>query len=245
MSNSGEDKAMLKRVPKKARKKPGSFEDRFVRQLAILSEGNGDSVTNAALIKALDWPKERYNNIKNKLLDKGIIGRATGHGGKVKLLYATQDTETSNALGAFISYSHADKDIHKELRNHLKPLEHIGLIDTWSDLEIAPGDEWERKISTKLEEAHIIILLISIDFINSNYCYDQEMARAMERHQEGSAVVIPIIARQCLWHQAPFGKLEALPEKGKAIVSFANRDDALTSVSEGIRKLAEGLRATI
>jgi TIR domain-containing protein len=236
---------MLKKIPRKVRKKPGSFEDRFIRQLSALCEGEGDAVTNSELMKALDWPKERYNNIKIKLLDKKLIARATGHGGKVRLLRAAPDNDPPNALNAFISYSHVDKEIQVQLRNHLKPLNHIGLIDSWSDLEIAPGDEWERKISTKLEEAHIIILLISIDFINSHYCYDEEMARAMERHQEGSAVVIPVIARQCLWHQAPFGKLEALPEKGKAIVSFANPDDALMSVAEGIRKLAEALQNKI
>jgi hypothetical protein len=239
------EERMLNKLPKKGRKKPGSFEDRFVRQLSLLADSKDDAVTNSAMMKALDWPKDRYDKIKHKLWREKIIGRATGQGGKVRLLNAATDAGTSNALSAFISYSHVDKEIHKELLNHLTPLVNIGLIDTWSDLEIAPGDEWEKKISIKLEAADVIILLISIDFINSKYCYDKEMTRAMERHYEGSAVVIPVIARQCLWHHAPFGKLEALPEKGKAIVSVANRDDALTLVSEGIRKLAEGLRNKI
>jgi hypothetical protein len=87
----------------------------------------------------------------------------------------------------------------------------------------------------------IILLLISIDFINSEYCYDTEMERAMERHQKGEARVIPIILRSCLWQYAPFAKLQALPKDAKAVQSWSDRDEALTDIVDGIGKVAEEL----
>jgi hypothetical protein len=76
-----------------------------------------------------------------------------------------------------------------------------------------------------LEAADIIILMISVDFINSRYCYDVELKRAMERHESGEAKVIPVIARQRIWHHAPFGKLQALPKDAKAVSTWLDRDN--------------------
>ena len=105
-----------------------------------------------------------------------------------------------------------------------------------------PGDEWEEEISERLEEADIILLLISIDFINSNFCYDVELERALERHKDGAARVIPVILRSCHWQQTPFAKLQALPKEAKAVCSWLDRDEAFTDIAEGIRKVAEELR---
>ena len=78
---------------------------------------------------------------------------------------------------------------------HLEPLKRLNLIETWSDRELDAGDEWVREISDNLESANIVLLLVSIDFINSEYCYDIELERALELHAEGSAVVVPVILR--------------------------------------------------
>jgi hypothetical protein len=84
-------------------------------------------------------------------------------------------------------------------------------------------------------------LHISIDFINSSYCYDIELERAVERHAAGEARVIPIILRPCMWHQTPFSKLQALPKDARAVSLWADRDEVLVSVAEGIRAVAEQL----
>jgi hypothetical protein len=82
-----------------------------------------------------------------------------------------------------------------------------------------------------------------MDFINSEYCYDKELSRAMERHNKEKAVVIPVIARDCLWKALPFGQIQALPKAGKAIATWDDRDAALADVAEGIRQVASSIRA--
>jgi hypothetical protein len=84
-----------------------------------------------------------------------------------------------------------------------------------------------------------VLLLVSIDFISSAYCYDIEMDRALERHEAGEARVIPIILRGCLWQYAPFSKHQALPKDAKAVSAWADQDEALTDVADGIRRVAE------
>jgi hypothetical protein len=149
---------------------------------------------------------------------------------------------TSERLKIFISYSHVDEELKKELVKHLEPLRHREMIEEWHDRKITAGKEWSEEISKELSSADIILLLISIDFINSEYCYGTEMERAMELHQKGEARVIPIILRNCLWQYTPFAKLQALPKDAKAVQSWSDRDEALTDIVGGIGRVAEELR---
>jgi hypothetical protein len=123
----------------------------------------------------------------------------------------------------------------------LKPLQRGHLIDFWDDRDITAGSEWEREISEHLNTAQIILLLISPDFLASDYCYGTEMQRAMERHESGEAHVIPIILRPVFWQTSPFGKLQALPINAKPVVSptWNNWDEAFFDIAEGIRKVVE------
>jgi hypothetical protein len=114
-------------------------------------------------------------------------------------------------------------------------LKREGTIETWHDRRITAGDEFAGVIDKRIEEAHLILLLVSADFLNSNYCYDVEMKRAMERHAAGEARVIPIILGHCDWHPAPFGKLLAAPKDGKPIVSWPDLDEAFVDVVRQIR----------
>ncbi len=101
-----------------------------------------------------------------------------------------------------------------QLEVQLSMLKRQGAIETWHDRRIGAGQEIDGAISGNLEEADIILLLVSPDFLASDYCYDREMIRAMERHHAGDAIVIPVILRACDWHPAPFGKLNATPPDG-------------------------------
>lgn len=117
----------------------------------------------------------------------------------------------------------------------------MNLIADWHDRKIEAGDTWGQAISENLEKAEIVVLLVSIDFINSKYCYDIEMDAALDRQAEGLVTVIPVIARSCLWKSTRFAPFQALPTDGKAIATWPDRDEALSVVAEGIRKVAEGL----
>jgi len=132
--------------------------------------------------------------------------------------------------------------LRNELETHLKLLQRQGLIETRHDRKIEAGDEWKRKIDENLERAEIILLLVSARFIASEYCYAIEMKRALEKHDNKEAVVIPVIVRDVDLRDAPFAKLQYLPTDGKAITTWRNKDSAWRNVAEGIRKVAEGMR---
>lgn len=142
----------------------------------------------------------------------------------------------------FFSYSHQDEGLRNELEKHLSLLKRQGVIDIWSDHRIGPGEELGGEIDRHLESANIILLLVSPDFLNSDYCYDIEMKRAMERHEHGETRVIPVILRPCDWQSAPFGKLKAIPSDGKPVTKHQTLDDAFLDVARAIRGVAQQLR---
>jgi TIR domain len=137
----------------------------------------------------------------------------------------------------FISYSHKDDALRAELDKHLALLRREGAIELWSDHRILPGSEFDKDIAEVLEAAQIILLLVSADFLASDYCFGIEMHRAMERHDAGEAVVVPVILRACDWHHSPFKHLNALPSGGREIAKWASPDDAFLDVVQGLRKL--------
>jgi len=148
------------------------------------------------------------------------------------------------AVRLFISYSHRDDSIRKELESHLKIMQRQGLVQMWSDRRITAGDDWKGQIDKNLENADIILLLISSDFIASDYCYEKEMTRALERETKGEAKLIPVIIRDVSWKTAPFGRLHALPTDGKAVELWEHKDSAWRSVSEGVEEVVRALRVS-
>jgi len=153
-------------------------------------------------------------------------------------------------ISIFFSYAHEDEALRDKLAKHLKLLERQKVIQQWHDRRILAGTEWKGQIDHHLESAQIILLLLSSDFLASDYCYDLEMRRALERHEAGEARVIPIVLRPAdnLW-KSPFGKLQALPTDGKAVTLWANEDEAFANIARGIRLTAEawqrGERGTV
>ncbi len=150
----------------------------------------------------------------------------------------------TKGLTVFISYSHADESLKNDLVKHSEPLRRLGLIDAWHDRKPKPGDEWDKVISSNLKKAQIILILVSIDFINSKYCYDVELEEALDRHTNEEAKVIPIVLRICLWQHTPFAKLQSLPRDGRAVALWPDRDEAFVNVAEGVRQAASDLLDT-
>lgn len=138
----------------------------------------------------------------------------------------------------FFSYSHADEALRDQLERQLSILKRQGVIETWHDRRIGAGEEIDDAISKNLMSADVILLLVSPDFIASDYCYDREMMVAMERHERGEAIVIPVILRACDWHGAPFGKLNATPPDGRPITQAVDRDQAFLEVAKAVRGAA-------
>lgn len=144
-------------------------------------------------------------------------------------------------IRVFLSYSHSDENYRDELAKHLKILQRQGIIETWHDRCLLPGDEWASGIDENLRSADIILLLVSVDFINSEYCFELEMNEALARHDRGEAVVIPVILRPCHWMGLPFGKLQAATREGKPVEKYPNYDEAFLEIIQGIEKVAKNI----
>jgi hypothetical protein len=138
----------------------------------------------------------------------------------------------------FISYSHADEELRRQLDVHLAALQRQGVVDVWHDRKIRAGEEFANEIDGALSTANIMLLLVSADFINSDYCFSIEMTEALRRHERHDAVVIPVILRACDWHDLPFGKLRATPTDGKPVRLFADLDSAFLEVVRDIKAAA-------
>ena len=147
----------------------------------------------------------------------------------------------SGPLNIFISYAHEDEKLCQSLLKHLSQLRREG-VHGWYDRQIAAGTEWAGRIDEHLNSADLILLLISKDFLDSQYCYDVEMARALELHEQKQARVVPVILRPCDWKNSPFSKLNALPQSGKPVVDWKTRDHAFLNVVEGLRLVVAELR---
>ncbi len=145
----------------------------------------------------------------------------------------------ADKLKVFYSYSHKDEHLRDQLESHLSLLKRQGFIEQWHDRKIGAGNDWKGVIDENLEKADIVLLLVSSDFLASDYCFDIELNRAMDRHEKGQARVVPIILRACDWTDSPFGGLQALPKDGKAISSWSNIDEAFTDVAKGLRQVVK------
>jgi hypothetical protein len=142
-------------------------------------------------------------------------------------------------VSIFLSYSHRDEALRDQLASHLKVLNRQGIITEWHDLEIRAGSIWRSEISEYFDNADIILLLISSDYLASDYVFDIEMKRAITRHEAGEAVVIPIILRACDWSSTPFSKLQVFPKNGKPITSWQDIDEAFLDIAKGISLAAQ------
>jgi TIR domain len=142
-------------------------------------------------------------------------------------------------LRVVLSYAHRDEKLREELNKHLSTLRRSAVIKSWDDRKILPGSEFGAEIDLRLTEAEIVLLLVSPDFMNSDYCYCREMRLALRRHARMQARVIPIIMRPVDWLKTPIGDLLALPKDGKPVTTWHRRDEAFLDITKGIRRVAE------
>jgi tetratricopeptide (TPR) repeat protein len=140
-------------------------------------------------------------------------------------------------------YARKDERLRGELDTHMAVLRGEGVISLWHDRMILPGQEWHNVITENLKASRVFLLLVSPDFLASDYIQNTEMDYALKMHDEGQGVVIPIILRKCQWNRTRLKHLQALPKDGKPITLWSDRDTAWTDVAEGIRRLVDDLRA--
>lgn len=142
----------------------------------------------------------------------------------------------------FYSYAHEDEKLRDELDGHLALLRRKGVIRPWHDRGIVPGQRWGEEIDAQLTRADLILLLVSMDFLNSDYIWSKELATALDRAERGDASVVPVLLRAVDIEDAPFAKLQGLPTDLRPVTSWPNRDEAWTDVAKGIRRTVEAIQ---
>jgi len=180
--------------------------------------------------------RQRLNS--SGLVTNGISNKVINEKGKhVAAPEIPTTTKNEDKVYLFYSYSHDDERSRKRLEKHLSLLRRTGVIEDWHDRKIPPGAEINKEIDENLKKSQIILLLVSENFMNSDYAYDIEVKAALKKHESGEAIVIPIILDYIDWHDAPFGKLNALPRDGIPITSrkWKNQNEAFAEVILGIR----------
>ena len=153
---------------------------------------------------------------------------------------AMRDENRQLPVKAFVSYSHQDLAHLKSLRSHLSPLVRLQKLQLWDDRDIEAGEEWLPEILQQLEQADIVLCLVSPDFVNSDFCYLQEFQAALDAHRCGEKSVVPIMLRKTDWQDLPLAAIQGAP--GEWINSAADQDGAWCRVSERLRPVIEAAR---
>ncbi|HIK03555.1 MAG TPA: TIR domain-containing protein [Trichormus sp. M33_DOE_039] len=151
-------------------------------------------------------------------------------------------------LKVFISYAHKDEAFKDELVTMLASMQRRGIIDAWQDRRIEPGDEWYQAIQTAMNECDLAVLLVSKNFLASRFINDKEVPQLLKRRKAEGMRVIPIIIRPCMWSSEPVLRdLQALPQDGKAVISFSeengDRDQVWTDIAKVIEKQAKEMQS--
>jgi len=157
----------------------------------------------------------------------------------------TEAAAPPHCLRIFCSYSHKDSKYRAELEAHMANLLSQGVVKVWHDRLIRPGTDWARDIDRNLDEANIVMLLVSADFMASRYCTGIELKRALERQTSEAVRVVPVLVRECDLAGAPFGQLQWLPTGAKPVKRWTDRDSAWTDVVKGLRQVVEDLSPAV
>jgi hypothetical protein len=144
-------------------------------------------------------------------------------------------------INLFYSYAHEDEKGCEEIMRSLEPLKVEGIVSEWYDRRIIPGEDWRSAISDNLNRAKIVLLMISPNFLNSDYCMGVELKQALDRHWQRQCRIVPIILSDCRWTNTRFGSFQALPQDAKPVVEWQNMAQALSSVVEGIRAVCRDI----
>ena len=170
--------------------------------------------------------------------------RQTLHAQWEQTLAQNKAEDDISSLKIFVSYSHKDEKFKDELVTMLAGLQRRGIVDTWQDRRIEPGDEWNKAIQDAMNDCDLALLLVSADYLASSFIQEAEQPKLLQRRKEMRLRVVPIIVRPCNWQSEPVLKdLQALPKDGKPVITFPEetgaRDQVWTDIAKAIEKRAK------
>jgi len=190
-------------------------------QLIDLQQGQGDAAREAELRATLEQNTDQRLRAAHR-----------------------ERSSRQKAASVFVSYARKDEELRDKLFDHLGGLRSGGYISAWSDGQIVPGQEWAPEIIRRLDEADIILLLVTSSFLGSDYIGRVELVRALERHRRREAIVIPVILRPADWQTAGLEGLQALPKDGKAVSTWSDQDTAFLDIAQGLRRTVDAWRVS-
>src|SRR5262245_62140503 len=150
--------------------------------------------------------------------------------------------EVRPVLRLVFSYAREDEALRDRLETHLSPLDRAGVLRCWHDRDIRAGSARRREIARAIAEADVVLLLVSPDFVASDYCFTIEMRRALARHAAGHALVIPVLLRPVSTAGQPWAELQGLPRDLRAVTLWPNEDEALACVAREVLAAIESWR---
>jgi len=204
-------------------------------RLALLAEQQGQAA------RAIAFAEEALAHLDERTSTQFLLSGLHQLLGRLK----PEQTSKDKPLKIFISYSHRDEKLCDELVNHLRPMERTGLISIWLDREqLRPSSVWADEITKALDEADIILFLVSYGFLSSEFLIE-EMRRALKRYEKAEATIIPIILSDCDWGQTPLFNFQALPRSAKPVTEWKDRGEAFADITRGIRQVVERLQEKV
>jgi internalin A len=148
-------------------------------------------------------------------------------------------TAPQPVVRVFLSYVHKDERLKDELGLRLDLLQNRKKIQVWHDRRILPGQKWDEEIQKNLQAAHVVLFLVSQEFLNSEYTRGVEVAYALERASRREAIIVPIILRACPWQGEPWAENHALPQNARPVKDWSDRDHAWLDVHNGLEQLID------
>ncbi len=142
----------------------------------------------------------------------------------------------------FISYSHKDEQEKEALLAHLGVLQRAGKITLWNDDQIGAGEDWKRAIEQAIAQAKIAILLVTVNFLNSNFILEEEVPALLERRRKEGLIVLPVIAKACAWRRVDWlAEINVRPKNGQPIWAENGRhvDENLAALAEEVARIME------
>jgi hypothetical protein len=201
---------------------------------------------NSAIERAINY-KNKMVQYTNTVLNNSSQTPSTDVGASYPPP-STEATPTENEEQAqaaqrnrvFISYSHKDKRFLDELLTHLKPLERAGRLSPWSDLQIQPGSKWIEDIQAALATTKVAVLLVTKDFLASDFIHQSELNPLLKAAEEGGVAIRWVLVRDCNWSKTRLKDYQAAYPLDKPLAAQGlHRDSAWVAICEEIEKAVD------
>jgi len=139
----------------------------------------------------------------------------------------------------FISYAREDFEYVERLKRFMYPLQREGLVETWSDSNLAPGQSWNDAIQKEMEEADIILYMVSVDFLNSKFINENERVWANKHVGDQGTIIVPVIVRPAPWDSEDFAQYNAIPKDSRGrltpLSQWSDQDSANLALVDQLR----------